>query len=282
MSIRELDIEKVFKAELSNLADNIGKVYVPLNINSDNYKLSYSRKSLSYESSAKEHSDEKSDIEVLGVTIPLTNNRTVEKEGYITPDEFNREEDKNESAVEYSISQWSDIEQSINEELNETDQTKLQNHFSLNITDSNSSFKGFSSLNSMQQHCLENGTIKASNKYDSAEITNSQEKSMGLYENSLEKENMNPQASKDLPNSRNIHWLNTRNETRWSSGGLSPNVNKKKDLNFLKNFDKSATVHSHMIPQDIGYTDSLIKSTTVGTWREQVRPPYIICSEFCT
>ena len=46
---------------------------------------------------------------------------------------------------------------------------------------------------------------------------------------------------------------------------------KKNDGRYFQYFPKSATVHSNMINSNLGFTESLIKSTAEGTSKENVR-----------
>lgn len=47
--------------------------------------------------------------------------------------------------------------------------------------------------------------------------------------------------------------------------------NNENDLKFLQNFNKSDTMHSNIIGNGLGYTDSLMKSTVDGTAIEKVK-----------
>lgn len=79
---------------------------------------------------------------------------------------------------------------------------------------------------------------------------------------------------KDKPLSRNLLQYSKQNEMRknQSSTILDSSLRKEEsDYKILNGWNKSATVHSNIFPSQLGYTDSLVKSTAAGTMGDGVR-----------
>jgi hypothetical protein len=75
-----------------------------------------------------------------------------------------------------------------------------------------------------------------------------------------------PQSNKNLSHGKN------KQNARVISGKASPILNNSQNINkILANFNKSSTVHSNMLGSNLGFTDSLVKSTAAGTNKDQVR-----------
>lgn len=83
------------------------------------------------------------------------------------------------------------------------------------------------------------------------------------------------QPLKGQPLSRNLLKYSKKNEISSASGEISSILNssttrKNNEKHALKNWQKSATVHSNMLHSQLGYTDSLVKSTAAGTMGDNV------------
>lgn len=138
--MRQLDHDRVYKLDDSSFADNFGKVYIPLNIQKGAYKIFYCRKKR-FETSSDRRSKSKpiSDYEVLGSSTIFNFNKFHSSPSNIT------------------ISHHSSVSSQISEKFNESDATKQLYQFS--ISDQNSSFKNFSSLNSLQKQTIKNSDL---------------------------------------------------------------------------------------------------------------------------
>jgi hypothetical protein len=213
------------------------------------------------------------DVEVLGISEAFS---------------LNKAED---NIHEVSVSHCSELTDSINQELDETDQTKLQNHFSINITDSNSSFKWFSSLNSMQKHNFDSWKKSSQNENSWILIKTNEKQRNGKKVNSiwntymaLDKENLNfnhhPKSRYfpieficRTPIDTKFHSLKEETNNylnamslRDSPSQLShPKINpdSPQQTSSQNKKDFSNTMHPR-------HTDSLLKSTAGGTTPELV------------
>ncbi|CAI2380532.1 unnamed protein product [Moneuplotes crassus] len=168
---RNLDRELIFKLGNSSFAENVGKVYIPLFIDPGEYKVYYCRH-IKQKSLKRSRSQPVNDIEVLGISMPFTLNKT-----------------NNESNL--SISYCSENENIHAPEFNESDETKLQHHLTMNQSNGISSHKCFSPFSSFQKKTIEtipydsvkgelihntiNDTLKTSNA-DSLSLSKSNEK----------------------------------------------------------------------------------------------------------
>ena len=156
--MQKLDQNMIFKLEGSSFADNYGKAYIPLSFAPGSYKIHYCRRKLEFKTSGKVklRNLHAADFDILGTSESFILNKT--------------EENKSECSVSFC----SQVDDTVKQEVCDTDQTKLQNQASLNMTESiNSSSKVYQTHSTVKQNTWQNNTNNNSSIEDSLTLSKS-------------------------------------------------------------------------------------------------------------